>query len=479
GGEGGTLDAAISGEPDRFDPHLTSAYASFQVLENVYDTLVQPGDDLTMEPALATDWEVSDDNLTWTFELREGVKWHNGRDFVADDVVFSFERIMDEEVGAANAYRFENVESVTAPDDATVEIAVTEPTPNLLELIGAFKGMSIVPREIVEDGSIDDQPVGTGPFRFVEYVANDRIVLERNPDYWQDGKPHVDRVVYRPIPDETVMLTNLRTGEVDWIDSIPPQQVDQLSGSDDIVVESTPSSDYWYLAMNLEREPFGERDVRRAVATAIDRAAVTEAAKFEAATPNQAAIPETSFWYHEYAPYEPDVEEAKRLLEGAGAGDGFPMEIMVTDEYPETVTAAQVIESQLEPLGIDVNIRTLDFATWLDEQGKGNFDAFLLGWLGNIDPHDYYYAQHHTGEGFNFHGYSNPEVDELLEQGAVQTDRDERKKIYDEAAELIVDDASYVYLYNPDTVNAWRPQLSGFNVRGDAAIRFEDVQLQD
>jgi peptide/nickel transport system substrate-binding protein len=155
------------------------------------------------------------------------------------------------------------------------------------------------------------------------------------------------------------------------------------------------------------------------------------------------------------------------------------MEIMVTDEYPETVTAAQVIESQLEPLGIDVSIRTLDFATWLDEQGKGNFDAFILGWLGNIDPHDFYYAQHHTGESSNFHGYSNPEVDALLERGATETDRDARKEIYDEAAELIVDDASYVYLYNPDTVNAWRPELSGFTVRGDAAIRFEDVRIED
>ncbi len=185
GGGGGSdrgsrLTAGISGEPDRFDPHLTSAYASFQILENIYDTLVEPGDDLAMQPALATRWEVSDDNLAWTFHLRNGVRWHNGRAFVADDVVFSYQRIMDRRVGAPNAYRFETVESVTAPDDLTVLIKVKRPTPNLLSLIGAFKGMAIVPREIVENGTIDRRPVGTGPFRFVEYVPNDRCAPGRS-----------------------------------------------------------------------------------------------------------------------------------------------------------------------------------------------------------------------------------------------------------------------------------------------------------
>src|SRR5947208_486570 len=208
---------------------------------------------------------------------RSAVRWHNGRAFVADDVVFSYQRIMDRRVGAPNAYRFETVESVTAPDDHTVLIKVKRPTPNLLSLIGAFKGMAIVPREIVENGTIARRPVGTGPFRFVEYVPNDRVVLERNPDYWQPGKPHVDRVVFKPIPDETVKVTNLRAGEVDWADSVPPQQIHELGRDDQIVVESAPSNDYWYLATNLRREPYRRREARRAISTAIDREEVTRA----------------------------------------------------------------------------------------------------------------------------------------------------------------------------------------------------------
>jgi peptide/nickel transport system substrate-binding protein len=478
GAEGGVLVAAIGGEPDRLDPHLTSAYPSFQVLENVYDTLVQPGDDLTFEGALAEDWEVSDDNLTWTFDLRDGVTWHNGRDFVADDVVFSYERIMDEETGAANAFRFEAVESVTAPDDDTVVIELSRPSPNLLASIGAFKGMAIVPEEIVDDGTIDTEPVGTGPFRFVSQQPDGEIVLERNPDYWQEGLPRLEGVRFRPIPDQTVKLTSLQTGDVDWADGVPPQQISSLEGGDDLTVESVSGGDYWYMATNLEREPFGDLRVRQAISYALDREAITEAAQFEAATVNQTAIPEDSFFHHDYAPFEHDPDRARDLLEEAGVGS-IDMDIMVTNEFPETVTAAQVIADQLGDVGITVQIRELDFSEWLDEQGEGNFDSFMLGWLGNIDPDDFYYAQHHSSGGFNFHGYSNPEVDELLDQARQEVDEDARKDLYDEAVELIVDEASYIYLYNPDVVHAWTDRVEGYTVRPDAAIRFVETSLRD
>lgn len=474
---GGTLVAAQGAEPDRLDPHLTSAYASFQILENVYDTLVQPGDDLTMEPALAESWDISDDQLTWTFTLREGVSFHNGRELVADDVVYSYERIMDPETAANNAFRFGSVESVTAPDDRTVEIALARPTPNLLVNIGGFKGMAIVPREIVEDGSIDTHPVGTGPFEFVSSSPDQGILLERNEDYWQDGLPHLDAIRFVQIPDPTVKLTNLQTGEVDWIDSVPPQNLEALEDDDSIVLERVPGGDYHYFALNQAREPFDNPDVRRAIAMAIDRETIAEAAQFGAATANQTAIPEGNFWYHDYAPFAPgDTEGAQELLDAAGVGD-LTVEFMVSSEFPETVTQAQVIASQLEPIGITVEISDVDFGTWLDRQGQGDFDAFMLSWIGNIDPDDYYYAQHHSEGSFNFQGYSNPSVDQLLDDARVETDRDARKALYDEAVQMIVDDASYIYLYNPENIGAWAPHVEGYNVRGDNAVRFLEARL--
>lgn len=476
---GGTLIAAQGADPDRLDPHLTSAFASFQVLENVYDTLVQPGDDLSMEPALAESWEISDDQLSWTFTLREGVVFHNGREFVADDVVFSYERIMDPDVSANNAFRFASVESVTAPDDRTVVITLTRPTPNLLVNIGAFKGMAIIPREIVEDGTIDSQPVGTGPFKFVSQSPDQGILLERNDDYWRadEGLPHLSAIRFIQIPDPTVKLTNLQTGQVDWIDTVPPQQLDALANDDSVVLERVPGGDYHYFALNQNRAPFDNPGVRRAIAMAIDRDEIAEAAQFGAAQANQTAIPEGNFWYHPYSPFTPgDVDGAATLLEAAGVTD-LSIAFMVSSDFPETVTQAQVIASQLGAIGVNVTIEDVDFGTWLDRQGQGDFDAFMLSWIGNIDPDDFYYAQHHSGGSFNFQGYANPDVDALLDAARVETDPDARKALYDQAAEMIVDDASYIYLYNPENIGAWAPHVEGYGVRGDNAVRFVETRL--
>ncbi len=477
GAEPAILIAAQGSEPDTLDPHMTSAYASFQVLENVYDTLVQPAEDLSMEPALAEDWTISPDNLTWTFTLRQGVTWHNGREFVADDVVYSFQRIIDE---GLNGWRFGSVESVTAPDDSTVEITLTRPSPNLLVSIAGFKGMAIVPREIVEDGTIATNPIGTGPFRFVSQSPDQGIVLEANPDYWRsdEGLPMLDGIRFVQIPDAGTKLTALRTGEVHWIDAVPPQDIENLTAEDGITLGRVPGGDYHYFALNQSTPPLDDVRVRQAIAMAIDRGVITEAAQFGAATPNQTAIPASNAaWYFDYAPYQPaDLVGAQALLDDAGV-NGLTIEFLVTSDFPETVTQAQVIAAQLAAIGITVEITDVDFNTWLDRQGNGEFGAFMLSWIGNIDPDDFYYAQHHSEGGFNFQGYANPDVDALLDAARVETDQTARKALYDQAAKLIVDDASYIYLYNPDNINAWRDEVGGYMTRGDNAIRFEETFL--
>jgi peptide/nickel transport system substrate-binding protein len=469
---GGTLIAAIGGDPDQLDPHTTTSSFAFTVLENVYDTLVQPGDDLTMEPALAESWEVSDDLLTWTFSLREGVTFHDGSPFDSDDVVASFEHIAAE---GANGWRLEAVDEFVAVDETTVEMRLSRPAPNLLEQIGAFKGLAIAPAEAIEAGTLADDPVGTGPFSFVSFSPGDSVELEAFADYWGEG-PFLDGIEFQVIPDQSVKLTGLQTGELDWIDGVPPQQVSQLEGADDLELSMVAGNDYWYLALNHEREPYDDVDVRRAIAFALDPAVIAEAALFDAATPNETAIPETSFWHYDYAPFGHDVDQAQQLLDDAGVS-GLTMDLMVTNEFPETVTAAEVIASQLAEVGIDVDIRTLDFTSWLDEQGEGNFDAFMLGWLGNIDPDDFYYAQHHSEGGFNFHGFADDEVDQLLDDGRVEVDEDARKDIYDQAAQRIVDLASYIYFYNPDIVEAWAPHVTGYETRPDVATRFHTTRL--
>jgi peptide/nickel transport system substrate-binding protein len=324
---------------------------------------------------------------------------------------------------------------------------------------------------------VKSEPIGTGPFAFESYTPGDSIVLTANEDYW-GGAPKVGSVKYTFVPEPTVALANLQSGQVDWTDNLPPQQVESLQGNDQLELGIVPSNDYWYFAANQAREPFDDPRVRAALAWGIDREAITEAAKFGLATVNQTAIPESSKWYYDYSPYSHDPQKARELLDEAGV-ENLTIDMMVTNEYPETVTAAQVMADQLSEIGVKLDIRTEDFATWLDDEAKGKFDVFMLGWLGNIDPQDFYYSQHHSEGGNNYQSYSNPEVDQALEAAGRETDEERRQELYNEAVKMIVDDNSYTYLYNPDVVQAWSPDVAGYTVRSDRAIRFSDVSLSN
>jgi peptide/nickel transport system substrate-binding protein len=273
-------------------------------------------------------------------------------------------------------------------------------------------------------------------------------------------------------------LANLKGGQVQWTDNIPPAQVESLTSGDDPVVRSVPSNDYWYFSLNEAKKPFDDPRVRQAFAWAIDREAIAQAAKFGAAEVNQTAIPETSAWYYDYAPYSQDVAKAKSLLQQAGVSN-LQVDFMVTSEYPETTQVAQVMKDQLAAVGVTLNIRTEDFATWLADQGAGKFDGFMLGWLGNVDPDEFYYSQHHSKGSNNYQGYSNPEVDKMLDEARTETDETARKEMYGQIAEQIVDDVSYIYLYNPDVAQGWAPEVSGYEVRSDRAIRFRSATLEE
>nr|WP_235848091.1 ABC transporter substrate-binding protein [Mycolicibacterium holsaticum] len=410
-----------------------------------------------MRPALAESWQISPDQLTWTFHLRGGVSFHDGSPFSADDVVYSYRRIIDEKL--ANVDKFSAVADVTAPDPLTVVINLERPTPNLLTNLGGFKGMAIVSRRNVESGQIATHPVGTGPFAFLGQKSGDSITLRANPSYW-GGAPKISGVTFRFISEPSTALSALQAGEIDWTDSVPTQRVAQLREDDSITLAVTASNDYWYLALNEARPPWNDVRLRRAVAYGIDRDAIVAATSYGTATANQLAIPANNPWYTPYHRYRYDLDTAHRLLDEAGVGD-VGMDLLVTSEYPQTVTAAQIIADNLAPLGITVNIRTVDFATWLDQQNTGNFDMLMMGWLGNIDPDDFYYAQHHSQGTSNAQKFSDPEVDRLLDAGRVETDRQARGALYDEAATLIADKVSYIFLYNPSVIQAWTPALTG------------------
>lgn len=474
---GGTLVAGWAQDPVGLDPHVTSARSSVAILENVLDNLVSVTAEGELEPALAESWEVSEDGLTWTFNLRDGVMFSNGRPLTAEDVVYTYERILDPETGSGNAYLLDSVASITAPDESTVVFELEEANAVLLNNLASSKQLGIIARESVEEGTINTQPIGTGPFKITDFQPGVKVMLERNENYWKEGLPYLDAIDIRIIPDESVRRTALVSGDIDWTISVPGQSVEELKARDDIIVDEVPAGAYWYIGVNTEREPLNDPRVRQAISYALNRENIAEAATFGNAEPTQDPIPSSSTWNYGYAPYEQNLERARELLSEAGVPDGFELEIMPTTQFEESVRIAQVLQAELANLGIQADIRTLEWAEWLEEQGAGNYDTYVCSWNGGTDPEDYFYAQHKTGEVFNFTGYSNPTVDELLEEGRVTQDFDARKEIYAEINQQIVDDAPYIYLYNPLEINAYQTYVQGYNTRPDQDIRFTETWL--
>ncbi|MGD2050050.1 MAG: ABC transporter substrate-binding protein, partial [Chloroflexota bacterium] len=442
--QGGTLNVAFQNEWAGLDPHTVSSYSSYQILNNVLDGLTFYDDDLNLIPWLAESWEQSEDGLTWTFHLREGVMFSNGREMTAEDVKWSFERLIDPATGAGNAGRVGPPETqIEVIDDYTVAITHPEPFGIFPQSIGFDKSTGIVAMESLdEDGSIS-VPIGTGPFQITDVQGTTQLTLERNEHYWQEGLPYLDQIIIEPIPDDTVRETALRGGEVDWVLAIAPQNFESLQEDPNIVVDTAPQLSYDYLGINLTREPFTDVRVRQAIAYAMDREQLCQAGFFGLCETLHEPVGDGSPWNFDYRPYDRDIERAQQLLADAGYPDGFEMELLPTTQYGETVRAAQVLQQQLADIGIEATINAPEWSEWLELEGNFLYDAYICNWNGLIDADQYYYLQHRTDQVFNFTGYSNPEFDELVEEGRSISDFDERYEIYEEANQILVDDAPY------------------------------------
>lgn len=475
---GGTLKAAFQNEWAGLDPHTVSSYSSYQILNNVVEGLTFYDDNLNLVPWLAESWEQSADGLTWTFRLRQGVKFHNGREMTAEDVKWSFERLIDPATGAGNAARVGPPDTqIEVIDDYTVAITHPEPFGIFPQSLGFDKSTGIVARESLNDQGIIAVPIGTGPFKIADVEGTTRIVLEKNEDYWQQGLPYLDAVEIQPIPDDTVRETALRGGEVDWVLAIAPQNYDSLSADPNVVVATAPQLSYDYIGVNVTREPFDDVRVRQAIALTLDREQIAEASYFGLAETIQGPTGPGSPWYFDYTPYDRDVERARELLAEAGYPDGFEMELLPTVQYGETVRAAQVIQQQLAEIGITASINAPEWSEWLELEGNFRYDAYICNWNGLIDGDQYYYLQHKSDQVFNFTGYNNPDFDELVTAARATSDFDERFELYEQLNQILVDDAPYIYMYNKLEIRAYGPDVNGFVTRSDQANNFWTVWL--
>jgi peptide/nickel transport system substrate-binding protein len=467
---GGVLRVGMQTDPVGLDPHITNATATRNMLENVYDTLVMFDSSLQIVPGLAESWTASDDGLVWTFTLREGVTFHDGTPLTASDVKFSIERIKDEEIASPRADDFAVVTSIEVPDDRTVVMNLSEPFSPLLSKLAATLNVIVSEAAVAEFGDLQENVVGTGPFRFEEYLPQTRMVLERNPDFWgrdADGTqlPYLDGIEFVFFPDPTARTTAIQTGTVDMIEYVPAADVEILRADPNVEVVGGLSANFRSIYLNVERAPFDDVNVRRAMSYAIDEQAVVDLALFGTGgvTATGTTIPASNFYGVSDSPYVgQDLEAAREALAASGYPDGFEFDLYVTSTYDFLRTPAEVVQANLAEIGITANIVAEDWSIYLPTVFEGDFDATILGESGQSDPDDFLFNVFYTDNGGNLGFFSNAELDALLEQGRQVSDQEERRAIYVEAQQIILDQAPHVFLFHSSQYEALRQDVRGF-----------------
>ncbi|ACO48180.1 ABC transporter substrate-binding protein [Deinococcus deserti] len=459
---GGTL--RVGGQADivGLDPHTVSAASSAWVAEQIYDSLLTVTPTGEPAPSIAQKWTVSSDGRTYTFNLRPNVKFSDGKALTSKDVVYSLKRITDPKTASPRQNDLGKIASITAPNATTVVIKLKEPFAPFLTKVGGSL-MGIMPSGYAEANDVNKKPMGSGPFKYAAWVPGDSVTLERNPHYWEAGKPYLDKVIFKALKDDVTRITNVQTGTVDLALSVPQNQVDTLKKSSSIKLVGGAGTWYDYLGLNLTKKPFGTLKVRQAISLALNRDVIVRTALFGKGTPiNCGPIPPSHWAYADCKVQVANQARAKQLLSEAGFANGFDMTIKVGADYKSQVNIAQSIQAQLKPLKINVKVMPMEWGSFLNDFNKKNFDAVVLGWIGSVDPDDYLYYQFRSGEKFNAQGFSDKTVDQLLDQGRRTVDKAKRREIYRKAQQRIAEQVGYVFLHINDQYEAFRPNVQGY-----------------
>jgi peptide/nickel transport system substrate-binding protein len=477
---GDALVEGTIGDASTLIPLLASDSSSHAVAGLVYNGLVKYDKDLKIVGDLAESFDIAPDGLTITFHLRKGVKWHDGAPFTSRDVLYTYRVTIDPKTPTAYAEDFKQVKSLAAPDDHTVRVTYGAPFAPAL----ASWGNAILPAHLLEGKDITKSPlargpVGTGPYRFKEWVAGQKIVLESNHDYFE-GRPWIDRYIYRIIPDTSTMYMELKAGAVDMMGLTPVQYARQTTGTSFTSLFNKyryPSSSYVYMGYNLRHPLFRDKRIRQALTAAIDKDELIHGVLFGM---GQKAVGPIAPGRWAYNPHVKDIaydpRHAAELLAQAGwkeknsdgilvkDGKPFGFTILTNQGNQQRLLTAQIIQQRLRFVGIDVKIRVVEWATFLKEfVDKGNFEVVMLGWSTSPDPDlfDVWHSSKTNPGELNFIGYKNAEVDRLLVEGRSTFDIEKRKKAYFRIQEIMADEQPYTFLYVPDALPVVSARIRG------------------
>ena len=481
--EAQNLRIALREDPDILDPTLARTYVGRIVFMGLCDKLFDINERLESVPQLATGfrWE---DPTTLLITLRAGVRFHDNEMMTAESVVYSLNRHLTMQ-GSFRRSEMGGVTAIEVVDPQTVRIRLERPNASFLSTLTDRAGMIVSPRAAEAAGrNFGNRPVCAGPMRFVERVAQERIVLDRFPEYWDAGRIHLNRVTYLPIPDNTVRLANLQSGAVEFGERMEPDDLRAIQRNRNLRGIAVEELGYQGLTINIgngarANTPMGrDARVRQAFELSLDRTAINQVVYEGMYTPTRQPVPPASgFHIREFQPEPRNVNRARQLLREAGHTNPVPVELLVPNN-PDLRQAGEVIQAMAREAGFEVSIRASEFASALQGAVRGEFEVFLLGWSGRTDPDGNVFAFMHTTGGQNDGRYSNPEVDRLLEQARAEGDVERRKQLYRQIMELALGrDRMRIYLWHRKNVMIHSTRLSGYQPNPDGMIRLQGMRL--
>jgi peptide/nickel transport system substrate-binding protein len=479
---GGTLNVGLDSDVVRLDPVKSTALVDRQVMLNMYDTLVRVDAQNKIQPDLATSWSYTSPTQL-VFTLRSDVKFQDGTPFNADAVVTNINRILNNHTSP----RFSEISSVTsvqAVDATHVQFNLSKPFGPLLAALSDRAGMMLSPTAIASGEDLVNAPknAGSGPFEFVEWVKGDHLTLQRNPNYWAKSAsgaslPYLDKLVYHPITNESVMYTNLETGTIQAADVIGPTDVAAAKTNSALIYKQIPALSFFGIELNTQAAPFNNVHARRAVSWGVNRQEIVNSVLHGVGVPAQGPISPSSWAYSaSIAPYSYNTANAKSELQQAGL-TSLTFTLIIPSGSPATTQEAQFLQSELQGAGITMNIKQETFSSLLSDSAAHNYQAALLGWSGRPDPDGNMYSWFHTGGGFNDMQYSNPQVDSLLEAARASNDQTQRATDYQQAETQILQDAPYVFINHGVSIQATTKNVQNFTVLPTGILEFEQVSL--
>ncbi len=471
---GGTLRVATVDKPVNMDPGYAQLYSSLQVYQNVYNKLAYVDESGQFIPGLAKSWKAENDK-TWLFDLVDNAVFHNGEPFTAQDVVFTFTRLLDAKNKLPMRVFFSPVEGVEAVGSYQVRFHLSRPFGPLLAML--TQATEIVNEKALKEKDPKLFPIGTGPYKFVEWVKDDHVTLERWDKYFRPGRPYLDRIVFHAPADDTVRLTGLQTGRFNWIQTVPPQRIPELERGRD--PKSSPGRPYlpFFLMLNASKAPFNDKRLRQAIAWAIDRAEIVKLVYFGSHVVTAEPTPEPSPWATGVNAHKggPDLPRAKQLL--ADAGGGLTLTYLVKSQVPVLVKTGEILREQLKKIGITLEVQPLESGQYFEALVGKKYDIAAAWWSVTVDPDMFYSPLQHSASAWNFTGFKSEEADRRIEAFRFTASPAARKKMYPDLVRWFQEEGSLVVFSNEIQRYWMKPNVQNAAPLPSLELRFEDTWL--